>query len=572
MMDRLNDLFLVSVQFFVIVFILYTFYKFIYDRFLQHHSSLLENYPVLGRIRYLCEAIREPMRQYFGSEDGFGTRDKLDWVYKAAKNKKNYISFALGSKTDEAKYILKHANFALNDNEISDDVSVTFGENIPHPYTSRSAVMRSAMSDGALSPEATRAFSRASYMEQFPINTGEGGLTSNFFESHAIPDDHDYLVTRSGSSWQRALYRISYKLVSPLFAIRLYRRLLLPKDERYRYILDREKLIFFHPDWNAPLESFPETPPEDMPDIVLQIGSGLYGVRNTAGEFDEERYKKVMRFCKMTEIKIAQGAKQTGGKLTGSKVNSDIAFYRGVNVGVDLFSPNRFPYANDLNKFMDFVDNLKRVSGKPVGIKIVISDKDHVDTLLATLKQYSEQGKSIIDFITVDSGEGGSATAPLAMMEAVGLALDSSLFILDTLLKKHGLRDRIKIIASGKILTPDDVIITLALGADMISIGRGFMLSAGCIRARVCSGATGQACPVGLATQDLGKRASFHVMEKSHTIANYHHNLLSGVKELLAILGKKELRMLNIHDLTYIKKDGEVFYDVEAYLHQKVHV
>ncbi len=571
-MDKLNDLFLFSIQLFVIVFIMYTIYKFIYDRFLQHKSTLLENYPVLGRIRYLCEAIREPMRQYFGSEDGFGTRDKLDWVYKAAKNQKNYISFALGSKTNEAKYILKHANFALNDNEVSDDMSVTFGADLQHPYTSHSIVIRSAMSDGALSPEATRAFSRASYLDQFPINTGEGGLTSNLFETHAIPDTHDYLVTRSGSAWQRALYRMAYKIVSPIYAIRLYRKLLLPKEERYRYILDREKLVFFHPDWNAPLESFPQEVPEDMPDIVLQIGSGLYGVRNATGEFDPQRYKKVMRFCRMTEIKLAQGAKQTGGKLTGSKVTSDIAYYRGVNAGVDLFSPNRFPYGKDLETFIGFVDNLKTLSEKPVGIKIVISDKDYVDTLLATMKQYSDEGKRIIDFITVDSGEGGSATAPLAMMEAVGLPLDSSLFILDTLLKKHKLRDQVKVIASGKILTPDDVITTLALGADMISIGRGFMLSAGCIRARVCSGATGQACPVGLATQDPGKRASFHVIEKSRTIANYHHNLINGVKEMLAILGKKKVNMLNIRDLTYIKKDGEVFYDVQEYLHQKVHV
>ncbi len=571
-MDRLNDLFILSVQLFVIVLILYALYTLIYDRFLQHRNALLENYPLLGRARYFCEFLREPMRQYFGSEDGFGSRDKIDWVYKAAKDKKNYISFALGTKEDKAKYIIKHANFALNIDEVSDDVSVTIGEQHAHPFIARSMVVRSAMSDGALSPEATRAYARAAQIEQFPLNTGEGGMTSNLFETHSIPVAHDYLSIRSGNGWQQYLYRVSKKLISPIFAIRLYRKLLLPKEERYRYILDREKLMFFRPDWSAPLESFPKEIPSDMPDIILQIGSGLYGVRNSKGEFDEELYKKTMRFCRMTEIKIAQGAKQTGGKLTGSKVTQDIAFYRGVNAGEDLFSPNRFPYASDMDTFMDFVGTMQKLSGKPVGVKIVISDKDNVDELITTLQRRVSEGKPIIDFITVDSGEGGSATAPLAMMESVGLALDSSICILDTLLKKHGLREQIKIIASGKVLTPDDVIITLALGADMVSIGRGFMLSAGCIRARVCSGAEGRACPVGLATQDLNKRAAFHVKEKSEHIANYHKNLVSGVKEMLAILGKKELNTLNINDLTYINHDGEIFYDVEAYLHQKTHV
>lgn len=571
-MNELNDLFIFSIQLFAIIFILYTFYKFVYDRFLQHKSALLENYPLLGRLRYLCEFMREPMRQYFGSEDGFGSRDKIDWVYKAAKNGKNYISFALGTKEHEGKYILKHSNFAINNDQINSNISIIIGENLPKPFIPHSVITRSAMSDGALSPEATRAFSRAAYKEQFPINTGEGGLTSNFFESHSIPNVHDYLNTKSGTAYQQYIYKIAKKLISPIFATHLYRKLVLPKNERYRYILDQDKLIFFHPNMNAPLESFPEDIPSDMPDIILQIGSGLYGVRDSAGNFDEDKYKKSMRFCRMTEIKIAQGAKQTGGKLTADKVNEDIAFFRGVNAGEDLFSPNRFPYAKDMDTFMDFIGNLQKISEKPVGVKIIISDKDNVEALITTIKKRINDGKSVLDFITVDSGEGGSATAPLAMMESVGLPLDSSIFILDTLLKKHDLRKRIKIIASGKILTPDDLIIALALGADMVSIGRAFMLSAGCIRARVCSGADGRACPVGLATQDLNKRSSFHVLEKSKNIANYHHNLLGGIKELLAILGKKELNSLNINDLTYITKDGEIFYDVEAYLHQKVHI
>ena len=118
-------------------------------------------------------------------------------------------------------------------------------------------------------------------------------------------------------------------------------------------------------------------------------------------------------------------------------------------------------------------------------------------------------GKAIPDFITVDGGDGGSATAPLELMESVGMTTTNALYMLDTVLRKHDLRDDMRIIASSKILTPDDVTIMLALGADAVGIARGFMMSAGCIRARVCAGIGGHVCPVCIATQDPKKRASF---------------------------------------------------------------
>jgi glutamate synthase domain-containing protein 2 len=175
------------------------------------------------------------------------------------------------------------------------------------------------------------------------------------------------------------------------------------------------------------------------------------------------------------------------------------------------------------------------------------------------------------DFIAVDGGDGGSATAPLEMMESVGLTLHNALFILDGALRKHGLRDDIKIIASGKILTPDDVAITLAMGADAVGIARGFMMSGGCIRARMCSGFGTHQCPVGMATQNPKLRASYLVERKGHEIANYHRNLVKGLRTLLAIMGKRHLSELHRGDLTYKTNTGEIYFDVESYFKEKFH-
>lgn len=279
-----------------------------------------------------------------------------------------------------------------------------------------------------------------------------------------------------------------------------------------------------------------------------------------------------MAFCRMTEIKIAQGAKQTGGKIVGAKVTSDIAYYRGVEEGKDLISPNRFPYAKTTEELFDFIGTLQELSQKPVGMKIVISDRDDTEKMVKLLKERIDEGKSVPDFITVDSGQGGSATAPLELMESIGLTTGNALFVLDSLLRKYGIRDELKIIMSGKVLTPDDVVILLSLGADFIAIARGFMMSAGCIRARVCSGTSGHVCPVGLATQDKRRRASYLVVRKSQEIANYHNNLTKGIRTLLAVMGYTNVKELNKKNLAYKTPTGETFFDVDKYFHGTLHV
>ena len=543
---------------------------FIYDRYIQRKHSLLINYPVIGRFRYLFELLREPMRQYFGDETFYESRDKVDWVYTAAKNKPNFMSFSISQPFGGARFVMKHTEHVLNDNEVSKDMSVTFGEKRELPFVASSPIFRSAMSDGALSPEAVRAFTLGSTRSGFALNTGEGGLTSNYFYTHKPDANAGYLEIVKSKPMAELVFKITAFLSNNSLAIKFYRKMVLHKKTNNTYIYDPSSHTLFRVNWDAPLEAFPKEVPDDMPDLVLQIGSGLYGVRDKDSKFDPLRYEKVMRFCKMTEIKIAQGAKQTGGKIIGKKVTADIAYYRGVEEGKDLISPNRFPYADTIDELMDFIGELQRISNKPVGAKIVVSDMDNLDKMGAILEARKAAGKPIPDFITVDGGDGGSATAPLELMESVGMTTSNALYMLDTVLRKHDLRDDMRIIASSKILTPDDVVIMLSLGADAVGIARGFMMSAGCIRARVCAGIGGHICPVGIATQDPKKRASFLVVKQGGEIANYHNNLLKGIRTLLAVMGKAKIDDLKKENLTYVNRQGNIYFNINDYFAQKL--
>ena len=571
--DYTWEIFTEFLEFFALAFALIIVLLFIYDKYIQRKHALLINYPVIGRFRYFFEALREPLRQYFAEETFYESKDKVDWVYKAAKDVPNYQSFSVSQPFSSSRFIIKHSPNVLNEDEVSDDTSLVFGKDREIPFVSKTPIIRSAMSDGALSPEAVRAFSIAGDATDLTINIGEGSLTSNHLFTHK-PDlnNCDYLEIVKSTAYSELLYKIGKTLFNHKMALRWYRTALLNKKTQNTYIYDHETHVLFRVNWKAPLEAFPKEVPSDIPNMIFQMSSGLYGVRDENGKFDEERYQKVMKFCRMTEIKIAQGAKQTGGKLAANKVTADIAYYRGVPEGKNIFSPNRFPFADTNSHLLDFVERLQKLSKKPVGFKIVISDAKAVRELVENIVQRKNDEKNIPDFISIDSGEGGSATAPLELMESVGLTTNNALYVMDTILREYGIRDDIKLILSGKILTPDDAIITMAMGADAVGIARGFMMSGGCIRARMCSGFGSHVCPVGMATQDEKKRASYLVVKEGKEIGNYHLNLIKGMKVVLAVMGVKSFKDLEKSQLTFKNHNGEIYFDVNNYFHQKLHV
>jgi glutamate synthase domain-containing protein 2 len=530
----------------------------IYDRFIQRKNQLLINFPLIGRMRYLFYMLRNPMRQYFGDETYYDSFEKIDWINKVSHGENPYLSFSPSNPYGNQKTLFKHANFVNELHEVQSDFSVLFGENRKIPYESNSIIGRSAMSDGAVSPEGTRAYARGAFNGHFPINTGEGGLTSNFLATLNLKDcDNAYLEMKEGTWFAKSVYRIMRFFTNREVSQRLYRSMVVRQKDRGSFIFDRARLVYFRINWQSPLESFPKTLAEGIPDITFQMGSGLYGVRDEEGNFSDDLYQKVMRFCRMTEVKLAQGAKQTGGKLLATKVSDDIAYYRGVPAHKDLTSPNRFPYATDVETFFDFIERLQKLSDKPVGFKIVISSRESFEMYAKAMKERLSEGKDIADFITIDGGDGGSATAPLEMMTKIGLPIREALLIANDVLNEYGLREHVKIIASEKVLTPDDVVELLCHGADFINIARGFMIAAGCIRARECSGANGRDCPVGLNTMNEAKRSRYLVIEKSKHIAFYHHQLLHGVRTLLAVMGKKHIDELSMDDIIIRAKKTE---------------
>ena len=303
-------------QIFILIALIAAVLTLFYDRYIQRHNQLLINYPLIGRLRYLFYLLRDPMRQYFGDEKFYESFDKVKWVYNAAEGKGTLTSFSPGQPQNTTRISIKNANTVFNKEEIADDFDVLFGRACKKPFVAHSVIGRSAMSDGAISPEGTRAFTKGAFLGNFPINTGEGGLTSNFLYTHGYdPQDNCYLETQEGTLFAKTVYKVIKLLSNRVIAEKVYRHLILPPNLEDTYLFDEDRMTCYRVNWDAPLEAFPQEIPEDIPDIIFQIGSGLYGVRDKNGDFDEERYRKTMCFCGMTEIKIAQGAKQTGGKL-----------------------------------------------------------------------------------------------------------------------------------------------------------------------------------------------------------------------------------------------------------------
>ena len=277
-------------------------------------------------------------------------------------------------------------------------------------------------------------------------------------------------------------------------------------------------------------------------DIVFQIGTAKYGVRDHEGNLNTEKLKTVAAHqqVKMFELKLAQGAKPgKGGILPAAKVNEEIANIRGIPVGTDSISPNRHIDINSIDELLNMLSTIRETTGKPVGFKTVIGARDWLDDLF---KAINERGIEVApDFITVDSGDGGTGAAPMSLMDNVGLPIKQSLPLLINKLKQHGLRDRIKVIASGKLVTPVEVAWALATGADFITSARGFMFSIGCIQALQCNKNT---CPTGITTHDKDLQSGLNPEHKAERVRNYIKNMIYEVGVIAHSCGVVEPRQL----------------------------
>ena len=289
-------------------------------------------------------------------------------------------------------------------------------------------------------------------------------------------------------------------------------------------------------------------------DIVFQIGTAKYGVRNENGELDDERLRTVAAHeqVRMFEIKLSQGAKPgKGGILPGGKVTPEIAEIRGIPEGEDSISPNRHPEINNESDLLDMIERVRNVTGKPVGFKAVIGAYGWIDGLC---KAIVERGvESAPDFITIDSADGGTGAAPMSLIDYMGLPVRESLPMVIDRLAAYGLKDRIKVVVSGKLITPAEVAWALCMGADFVTSARGFMFALGCIQALQCDKNT---CPTGITTHNKRLQKGLDATVKAVRVKHYVENMVYEVGVIAHSCGVREPRSLRLYHARIVTENG----------------
>ncbi|WP_404455377.1 FMN-binding glutamate synthase family protein [Oceanobacillus kapialis] len=466
---------------------------YVHDRKQDEHS-VLQNYPLLGKMRYILEKMGPELRQYLFHNDREGkpfNRKQFEYVNKAGKYQSSLLGYGAVKDFKENDYYLANSMFPKRDAELkveeqptittqvyevkeenlfnrkekrkemeikpsllSDEEQVILGEHtVREPFYLKGLIGQSAMSYGSLGENAITALSKGLDMAGGTwMNTGEGSISPYHLKGNVA--------------------------------------------------------------------------------IIMQISPGLFGVRDEEGHFSFEEFKKKTQMdqVKAFELKLAQGAKTRGGHVDGKKVTKEIAEVRNVKEGEDIDSPNRFPGIDTAAQLLDFLQQLRETGGKPVGMKIVAGNEVEVEKLIKAMKE-----KDIVpDFITVDGGEGGTGASYYELAYSVGLPAFTAIPLVHKCLESFQLRHRTKVIASGKLITPDKIAMALCLGADLVNIARGFMISTGCIMSQVCHKNT---CPVGVATTDKKLQEALIIEEKQYRVCNYLVTLRQELFELAAVAG-----------------------------------
>jgi glutamate synthase domain-containing protein 2 len=289
-------------------------------------------------------------------------------------------------------------------------------------------------------------------------------------------------------------------------------------------------------------------------DIVFQIGTAKYGVRDKDGNLSDEKLREIAAHetVRMFEIKMSQGAKPgKGGILPAAKVSEEIATIRGIHAGEDSISPNRHLDIENNDDLIDMINHVRKVTGKPVGFKAVIGDKTWMGEFLAAVDKRGKE--SAPDFITIDSADGGTGAAPMSLIDCVGMPINESLPRVIDKICEAGLRDRIKVIASGKLINPSEVAWALCVGADFITSARGFMFSLGCIQALQCHKNT---CPTGITTHNKKLQGGLVHEQKSTRVANYIKNISYEVGIIAHSCGVHQPRELSRRHARIVQENG----------------
>jgi glutamate synthase domain-containing protein 2 len=288
-------------------------------------------------------------------------------------------------------------------------------------------------------------------------------------------------------------------------------------------------------------------------DLIMQIGTAKYGIRDENGNFSPQRAKELSSVVKAFEIKLSQGAKPgKGGLLPGAKVGSEIAAIRGIPEYQDSLSPNRHKDINNIDELMDKINYIRELTGRPVGIKTAIGGWNFINELCESINRRGLEYAP--DFLTIDGGEGGSGAAPQTLLDHVSLPIAEALpRVVDSLLQS-GLRNRICVVAAGKLVTSAEGAWALCAGADLVNTARGFMFSLGCIQAMRCHLNT---CPTGITTHNVRLQNGLVVEEKYLRVANYARNVNREINMIAHSCGLQHARQFKREHVRIVETAGK---------------
>ncbi|MGW1069537.1 FMN-binding glutamate synthase family protein [Streptomyces aureus] len=435
---------------------------------LQRRHSVLRNYPVLGHARFLMEAIRPELQQYFIERNYDGRpfdRDVRSIVYERAKGTEAEEPYGTERDVYETGYEFLIPSMAPRPVPKSPPRVRIGGPDCTRPYD-MALLNVSAMSFGSLSANAVLALNGGAAAGGFAQDTGEGGLS----EYHLRPGG----------------------------------------------------------------------------DLVWEVGTGYFGCRTPDGDFDPAEFadKAAHDHVKCVSLKLSQGAKPgIGGVLPGAKVNAEIARVRDVPEGRTVVSPPYHRVFSTPRELVRFIARMRELSGgKPAGFKLCVGSRRQ---FLAVCKAMLEEGTTP-DFIVVDGAEGGTGAAPLEFADHVGTPLTEGLLTVHNALVGTGLRDRIKIGASGKIATGSDLVKRLVQGADYGNAARAMMFAVGCIQAQRCHTNT---CPTGVTTQDSRRARALDVRDKTPRVQRFQEATVAGALQIMASMGVTDPAELRPHML-----------------------
>jgi glutamate synthase (ferredoxin) len=443
----------------------------------QTQHAVLRAFPLLGRLRYLLEHIGPELRQYLFDGDSVGkpfSRAEFLSVVFASKYLSTLISFGSKRDFDQPGWYLRNATFPTLAGELAVDARPALAT---RRYLTRHEGLfhrEEELQDALVAPwtlGAAHAIEIGAGLAQPWLVRGQlgvSGMSYGALGGNAIRAIAEGVAMATGS-------------------------------------------------WiNTGEGGLSEHHLAGGGDVIFQIGPGCFGVRDAAGRFcwDELQRKAELAQLRGFELKLHQGAKLRGGHLEGSKVTPEIAALRGVEPWKSVDSPNRFPFLGDVGALLDHVAKMRGTTGKPVGVKIVIGGPGDADALAAAIARRGDGP----DWITVDGGEGGSGATYQEMADSVGLPVRSAIVVLDDALRAHGVRERVRVIASGKLFSADRAALALALGADLVQVARAFMIAVGCIQAQKCHT---NRCPAGVATTDPKRMRALAVEEKRWRAMNF---------------------------------------------------